>query len=58
MLRDRRVVSPDGKRLMMMKSEQATPATQVSVVLNWSEDLKRRVPVARQSAPPEPRAMP
>ena len=37
-------VSPDGRRLLMIKeTEQAAPATQISVVLNWFEDLKRHV---------------
>ena len=37
-------VSADGQRFLMLQpSEQ--PATQVNVVLNWFEDLKRRVPV-------------
>jgi Tol biopolymer transport system component/predicted Ser/Thr protein kinase len=39
-------VSPDGQRFLMLKSgEQAQAAlTQINVVLNWSEELKRRVP--------------
>jgi serine/threonine protein kinase/Tol biopolymer transport system component len=39
-------VSPDGQRFLMVKSteqEQAAP-TQINVVLNWFEELKRRVP--------------
>jgi Tol biopolymer transport system component len=39
-------VSPDGQRFLMIKSneqEQAAP-TQINVVLNWFEELKRRVP--------------
>jgi eukaryotic-like serine/threonine-protein kinase len=39
-------VSPDGQRFLMLKpveQEQAAP-TQINVVLNWSEELKRRVP--------------
>jgi len=35
-------VSRDGQRFLMIKSEQASPPTQLSVVLNWFEDLKRR----------------
>jgi serine/threonine protein kinase/Tol biopolymer transport system component len=40
-------VSPDGQRFLMIKtSEQAQAArTQINVVLNWFEELKRRVPV-------------
>ena len=38
-------VSPDGQRFLMVKAgEQATAAAQISVVLNWSEELQRRVP--------------
>jgi serine/threonine-protein kinase len=39
-------VSPDGQRFLMIKpveQEQAAP-TQINVVLNWTEELKRRVP--------------
>ncbi len=39
-------VSPDGQRFLMLKpsdSAQAAP-TQINVVLNWFEELKRRVP--------------
>jgi eukaryotic-like serine/threonine-protein kinase len=41
-------VSPDGQRFLMIKpSEQESAATQINVVLNWSEDLKRRVPTGK-----------
>jgi serine/threonine protein kinase/Tol biopolymer transport system component len=39
-------VSPDGQRFLMLKpveQAQSTP-TQINVVLNWFEELKRRVP--------------
>jgi len=39
-------VSPDGQRFLMLKpaeQEQAAP-TQINVVLNWTEELKRLVP--------------
>ena len=40
-------VSPDGQRFLMLKSnEQAVAPTQINVVLNWFEELKRRVPTA------------
>jgi eukaryotic-like serine/threonine-protein kinase len=42
-------VSPDGQRFLMLKpiaQEQAAP-TQINVVLNWSEELKRLVPTAK-----------
>lgn len=38
-------VSPDGQRFLMLKAtEQAQASTQINVVLNWFEELKRRVP--------------
>jgi serine/threonine protein kinase/Tol biopolymer transport system component len=43
-------VSPDGQRFLMVKSsesEQAAP-TQINVVLNWFEELKRRVPAGNK----------
>ena len=41
-------VSPDGQRFLMLKpSEQAQAApAQINVVLNWFEELKRRVPTS------------
>jgi serine/threonine-protein kinase len=39
-------VTPDGQRFLMLKPvEQAAGPTQINVVLNWFEELKRRVPV-------------
>ncbi len=42
-------VSPDGQRFLMLKAnEQAQAApTQINVVLNWFEELKRRVPTGK-----------
>jgi hypothetical protein len=38
-------VSADGQRFLMVKdTAEATTVTQINVVLNWSEELKRRVP--------------
>jgi hypothetical protein len=38
-------VSPDGQRFLMLKpTEQAQAPEQINVVLNWFEELKRRVP--------------
>jgi serine/threonine-protein kinase len=38
-------VSPDGQRFLMIKaSEQEQASTQINVVQNWFEELKRRVP--------------
>ena len=41
-------VSPDGQRFLMIKElEQSSAATQINVVLNWFEELKRRVPTGK-----------
>jgi serine/threonine-protein kinase len=39
-------VSADGQRLLMLKpvGETQTPLTEINVVLNWAEELKRLVP--------------
>jgi hypothetical protein len=39
-------VSPDGQHFLMIKpSEPAlAPPTQINVVLNWTEELKQKVP--------------
>jgi hypothetical protein len=39
-------VTGDGQRLLMVKpvAQQGTAANQINVVLNWFEELKRRVP--------------
>ena len=41
-------VSPDGQRFLMLKPVEQTQEapTQINVVLNWFEELKRRVPTA------------
>ena len=41
-------VSRDGQHLLMVKSEQTEAATQINVVLNWFEELKRRVPPGKK----------
>jgi Tol biopolymer transport system component len=43
-------VSPDGQRFLMLKSNEAGDAapTQINVVLNWFEELKRRVPAGKK----------
>ena len=42
-------IHPDGKRFLMMKQPGATPSTaggfKINIVLNWFEELKKRVPV-------------
>ena len=46
-----RDISPDGQRFLMMKQGGATGSdrkgSQINVVLNWSEELKRRVPTGK-----------
>ena len=39
-------IHPDGQRFMMLKDleEQASAPSQLTVVLNWFEELKRLVP--------------
>ena len=43
-------ISPDGKRFLMMKESGSTPLAgggprKINIVLNWTEELKQRVPV-------------
>lgn len=41
-------ISPDGKRFVIIEeADQAPQATQLTVVLNWVEDLKRLMAPAR-----------
>jgi serine/threonine-protein kinase len=42
-------VSSDGQRFLMLKPSESAEAapTQINVVLNWFEELKRRVPVGK-----------
>ena len=41
-------VSPDGQRFLMIKAnEQDQAVSQIHVVLNWFEELKRRVPTGK-----------
>ena len=42
-------VSADGQRFLMVKeTDQNTAVAQINVVLNWFEELKRRVPVEKK----------
>ena len=44
-------VAPDGQRFIALMSEQPdAPVTQLQLIVNWTEELKRRVPVAAPSA--------
>ncbi len=38
-------ISPDGKRFLMIQREQDLVPTEIIVILNWFEELKRLVPV-------------
>ena len=41
-------VSPDGQRFLMVKAgEQESAATQLNVVLNWSDELRRLAPAGK-----------
>ncbi len=37
-------VTPDGQRFVMVQAQQEAGASQIHVVLNWFEELKRLVP--------------
>ena len=38
-------VAPDGQRFLMVQPvEPEQPATKINLILNWFEELKRRVP--------------
>ena len=42
------LITPDGQRFLMIQPvEPEQPATPITVVLNWFEELKRRVPAGR-----------
>jgi serine/threonine-protein kinase len=38
-------VTPDGRRFLMVKDAPKAEPTQINVVVNWFEELKRRVPI-------------
>ena len=40
-------VAPDGQRFLMVEPVEGTQSTQINVVLNWLDELKRLVPVDR-----------
>jgi hypothetical protein len=40
-------VTPDGQRFLMVQPAEPTSQSQLNVVLNWFEELKRLVPVKR-----------
>ena len=40
-------VSPDGQSFVMVQRDPQAPPVEVNVVLNWFEELKRRVPMVR-----------
>ena len=43
-------VSPDGQRFLMVKPAEQSAPTQINIVLNWFEELKRRVPTGTSGA--------
>jgi len=41
-------VTPDGRHFVMVQSSDASPGvTQIHVVQNWVEEVRRRAPVVR-----------
>jgi dipeptidyl aminopeptidase/acylaminoacyl peptidase len=45
---DRYGITPDGRHFVMIEEgEYATPPTQLNIVLNWFEELKRLVPTGK-----------
>ncbi len=44
-------VAPDGRRLLMLRDQSASPSAtespEIVVVLNWHEELKAKLPVNR-----------
>ena len=38
-------ISPDGKRFLMMKEVEAEAPRKINIVVNWFEELKKRVPI-------------
>jgi len=40
-------VSRDGHRFLMLKPERTPAATPLNVIVNWFDDVQRRVPAAR-----------
>ena len=38
-------LSPDGQRFVMIEDAEESPVTQIHVVQNWTEELKRLVPI-------------
>jgi len=42
-------VSPDGRRFLMLRRSEhgAAAPTQINVVLNWADELTRRVPAGK-----------
>ena len=39
-------VSPDGQRFLMLKNAEQRPG-EISVVLNWAEELKQKAPAGK-----------
>jgi hypothetical protein len=40
-------VAPDGQRFIMVRNEQGTLPTQLHIVLNWTDELKRLISTAQ-----------
>ena len=40
-------MTPDGQRFLMLKNAEQKPG-EISVVLNWTEELKQKVPAGNK----------
>ena len=38
-------VDPSGKRFLMLKRTEGGPSARISIVLNWVDELRRRLPL-------------
>ncbi len=37
-------ITPDGERFIMIRPEEGLEPTQINIVLNWSEELRKKIP--------------
>ena len=44
-------IDPNGQRFIMIKPDERLEPTQINVVLNWSEELKEKVPTGKSQKP-------
>ena len=41
-------ISPDGKRFLMIRRDAGSVPRQLNVILNWSDELDRLVPIGKR----------